>query len=380
MKVLHVINTLGRGGAERSLAEIVLGFGDRGIDAEVAVLASSDSGVQGEVAAAGIPVHVLGTTSPVRLVPRLTRLVRDRKPDVIHTTIFESDVAGRVAGTVARRPVVSSLVNPSYDKRRSDDPRVVPWKLRAVRNAESGSARMLGAGFHAITEAVAASAVADLRIPRSKITVIPRGRDEQRLGRPSVQRRQAARQELGLDQDAFVVLNVGRCEFQKGQTTLLEAVAGGRLPENTMLVVAGRAGAETPALERLVAEHGLESRVRFLGHVDGVADLLAAADVFAFPSRFEGLGGAVLEAMALQVPVVATDIPALREVLDDGRLGLLVPVDDPAALEGAILSVHDDPAAATERAAAARQEFEDRYTLDAVTDAMAAWLGTFVRR
>lgn len=376
MRTFHVINSLGAGGAERSLVEIALGFPERGIEPEIVVLNSVPEGFEAEARERGLPVHIIGGTNAAANGLGLVRLIRQRRPQVIHTTIFESDVLGRVAGAVTRVPVVTSLVNASYSEHRLADPKVNPRKLEAARKIESGTARTLGAGFHAITGAVADAAVDDLRIRPDRIEVIPRGRSSERLGRRTPERRAAVRERLGIDESTFVVLNVGRREFQKGQDSLIQAAALREL-DGAVVLVAGRDGNEAAALDAEVARLGLGDTIRFLGHVDEVPDLFAAADVFVFPSRFEGLGGSLIEALALETPVVATDIPALREVLDDGRLGLLVPVDAPAELAAAIGEIRDRPHVARERAAAGRAEFETRFTIEAVQDSMAAWLKSF---
>jgi glycosyltransferase involved in cell wall biosynthesis len=101
-----------------------------------------------------------------------------------------------------------------------------------------------------------------------------------------------------------------------------------------------------------------------------VADVLAAADVFAFPSLWEGLGGALIEAMALGLPLVASDLDAIAEVVDPDGNALLVPPADPRALAEAIAALLDDPARAASFGARSRALFESRYTLDASTSRM----------
>lgn len=375
LRVLFVINGLGTGGAERSLAEMLPGFVDDGLDCEVAVFHRRAEGVQEQVVAAGIPVHFLSPGRRPAQLRSLRQLVRDRRPDLVHTTIFEADVLGRLAGWRSGAPVATSLVNISYGPARVADPAIAPWKLRATAWIDGVTARHLGAGFHAITGAVRDDAVRRLRLAADRVVVIPRGRARSRLGDPSPSRRAEVRAGLGIAEDRLVLVNVGRREFQKGQSTLVRATdllrSRGLDP---LVLIAGRDGGESAALSDLVAELDLGDRVRFVGHVDEVPDLLCAADVFVFPSRFEGLGGSVLEAMALEVPVVATDVPAVAEVLDGGRLGVLVPVDDAAALADGIAATVLDPAATRRRVEAARTEFDQRYTLERVTAAMADWL------
>jgi glycosyltransferase involved in cell wall biosynthesis len=136
----------------------------------------------------------------------------------------------------------------------------------------------------------------------------------------------------------------------------------------------GRDGGMTPELHAIVDRLGLGEPVMFLGLRDDVPELLCAADVFVFPSRWEGLGSVLLEAMALEAPIVATDIPPIREaVAGDGAVASLVPVEDEAALAGAVVETLGDRAGSAERAAAGRRRFLERFTISPVADGMVAF-------
>jgi glycosyltransferase involved in cell wall biosynthesis len=375
IRSLHLINGLGTGGAERSLAEMLGGFVEHGIEPAVAAFHRRESGVEEQVLASEIPVHFVAATGWGQRVLAVRKLLRSVRPDVLHTTIFEADVVGRLAAVGTKIPVVTSLVNTSYTRVRSADEGVSTRRLALAQALDGATARHLGAGFHAITQAVADSSIQALGIEPGKVVVIPRGRSRDRLGYPSAGRRAAARERLGIGADEVLLLNVARREYQKGQSTLLEAAGVLRdLGRTVRVVIAGRDGSESKRLDQEVASLRLDEVVTMLGHVDDVPELLAAADVFVFPSRFEGLGGAVLEALALEVPVVASDVPALREVLRDGRLGRLVPVDDPQRLAEAIVSTLDEAEVRAAVVRAGREEFDREYGLDAVTARMASWL------
>jgi glycosyltransferase involved in cell wall biosynthesis len=139
-----------------------------------------------------------------------------------------------------------------------------------------------------------------------------------------------------------------------------------------VLLIAGRAGAATAAVEARIAALPAEvrDRVRLLGHRDDVPELLAAADVFAFPSHYEGLGGSLLEAMALALPIVASDLPAISEVVEVGATGVLTPPRDPAALAAAIDGLLADPAGAAAMGARGRDRFLERFTAERTAGAM----------
>ncbi|CAN5742959.1 N/A [soil metagenome] len=364
-----MINSLGAGGAEQSLAELLGPLERGGVEAVVACLGRRDVGPEARVLAQGFDVRFLRQRRMAPQVVELRRLIRDVRPELVHTAIFDADVVGRLAATGTGATVLTTLVNTAYDPARSDDPHVSSAKLRVVRALDAWTARHLTDHFHALTVAVKDSAVTQLGVAPERVTVVARGRDPERLGRPSPERKALARQRLGLAADDEIVLHVGRQEYQKDIPTLIEAVISlARRRPHLVLLQAGRAGHDTAIIEDLAGR--LDGRVRVLGHRDDVAELLAAADLFAFPSRYEGLGGAVIEAMALGLAVVASDLPALREVVEPDGTGVLVAPAKPGLWATAIdelLSDHDRRRAYGRRA---RQVFEERFTLTQSVGAM----------
>jgi glycosyltransferase involved in cell wall biosynthesis len=231
------------------------------------------------------------------------------------------------------------------------------------------------ARFHANARYVADVMARRLGVPRDRIDVIPRGRDPERLGRRDPARRARARAGLGIGDGTPLLLAVARHEHQKGLDLLLEAlprVLGDGHPD-ARLVVAGRDGGQTPLLRATVARLGLERSVDFIGAREDVPDLLCAADVVVIPSRWEGLSNVLIEAMALEAPVVASDLPTLHDAVADGDTATLVPVGSRERLAGAITATLGDPAAAEARARRAHRRFLELFTIDRVVDQMRAF-------
>jgi len=207
-------------------------------------------------------------------------------------------------------------------------------------------------------------------VPRERIQVVPRGRDPVALGTRTPARRAAARATLGLEPDTPLVLAAARHEHQKGLDVLLAAFpAVAQAVPGARLAIAGRTGNQTPRLRAAADAPGLGPAVSLLGARRDVAELLCAADVFVVPSRWEGFGGVLLEAMALEASIVASDLPAVREAVDD--TALLVPPERPAELAAAVTATLADPAAAASRGRRARERFLAGFTVDRVADAMA---------
>ncbi|MEX5721405.1 glycosyltransferase [Geodermatophilus maliterrae] len=159
-----------------------------------------------------------------------------------------------------------------------------------------------------------------------------------------------------------VVGAVGRLHEQKGFDVLLRAVAG--LPEVHVVVVGD--GQERAGLERLAADLGLHGRVSWLGWSDHASGYVRSFDVLAVPSRYEGLPLVVLEAMLGRVPLVVTPVGGIPDAVRDGESGLVVPVDDVAALRSALARLAADPGLGHRLAAAAEVEARRRFTAEAM--------------
>jgi glycosyltransferase involved in cell wall biosynthesis len=369
VRVLIVINSLVGGGTERSVAETLTPLSDRGIEASVVCL-ESRPGLEDEVRRVGVPVEVLATGSPTAVIRGLRRSIRSIDPDVVHTALFESDILGRLATVGGRAAVLGSLVNTSYEPERLHDPNVRRSRLEAARMLDGWTGRHLADHFHAVSQASKDSAVRRLGLDPAVITVVERGRDPARLGEPGRERRLRARVALGIDEDCGLLVTVGRQEYQKDQLCLIEAMGllAGR--ENLIALVAGRTGNATDALARARSASPVADRIRMLGQRDDVPEVLAAADVFVCTSRYEGLPGAVIEAMALGLPIVASAIAPIHEVVDPGLNAELFPPGDAQALAAALAKLLDDPARLGRMGDRSRKIFEDRFTLRRSLDRM----------
>jgi glycosyltransferase involved in cell wall biosynthesis len=342
------------------------------VEPVIATLRSrGDEGVEPELRRAGFDIRVLGAGSWPATARAMADLAGSVRPDLIHTMLYRATIHGRVAGAVHRVPVITSLVNTVY----ASPPATVTAhrrKQEAARALDRLTAKT-NAAFHAVSDAVRRDAIAGLRVPPDRVVVIRRGRDADRLGRPSAERRAKARVMLDLDDDQPVIVFVARHEAQKDHPTLLRAIAGlvPRHPRLAVLMV-GREGPTTASIRATCTELGLDGHVRWLGHRGDVAEVLAAADVFTLATHHEGMPGAAIEAMALGLPVVATDIPPVREVVDAGASALVYPDDDPAALERALDTLLGDAALRERFGRRGREIFESEFTMAASADRTVA--------
>lgn len=365
MRLLYVIDSLAPGGAETSLAEMAPGLAANGIDLHVLPLGQRLD-LSRRLVQAGAVVHPRTTPDGrVGNVRAVVDVARRASPDLIHTTLFEADVAGRTAARALGIPSSSSIVNDAYGPSHyaeSSTPR-----LHAARALDAATAQF-ARQFHAITSSVATTVPPRLGVSRKRVVVVPRGRDPQQLPFRSSRTKAEARIALQVPASAPVVLAVGRLEPQKGLDHLLRTVPL-VLHEHPDLVVliAGKDGRSGTSLRSMAQTWDCD--VRFLGHRDDVPALLAAADVLCFPSEREGLGGVLIEALAVGCPIVASSIPTSVEVLGS-HSALLAPCGDTQQLGHMVIQVLSDPEEADLRARRGRNRFEDKYQLQAVTDQM----------
>ncbi|MFJ8045216.1 glycosyltransferase family 4 protein [Kitasatospora sp. NPDC096147] len=355
------------GGAEQGLVAMAPLLVRAGVELDVAYLRPSPGGFQAELTEAGAGVFGVHASGRAGEFAALRRLLRERRPELVHTTLYESDVLGRAAAISTRIPVVSSLVNSSYGPEHLHARGLSPWKVRAAQAVDAATAQGTRR-FHALTRHVAEVMARRLMVNPARIDVVPRGRDTGLLGTVSQERRDAVRAGLELPDHVPVVLAAARQQYQKGLDVLLEAwpAVRERLPEAVVLL-AGSPGSETPRLRELAEVAG---NVRFLGPRSDVFDLMAASDAFAVPSRWEGLGSAAMEAMGVGVPLVSADVAALRETVGSEDYALLVPPERPAELAAALLECLEDRSAAQLRAKAARDRFMTKFTLPQVSGRM----------
>lgn len=291
---------------------------------------------------------------------------RSLRPDIAHTHNPKPGVYGRLAARAARVPIIVNTVHGLYAQ--PDDP-------IAKRTAVYGLERL--AAFCSQAELVQnpedLETLARLGVPRRKLHQLGNGIDLTRFGsdRVSPPRRAALRAEMGAGPDDIVCGAVGRLVWEKGYRELFAAAAALRERRpNLKIVVVGETDhdkADAVTQDDIEAATNA-SGVRFLGHRDDVEDLYAAFDFYVLASHREGFPRSAMEAAAMGLPVVATDIRGCRQVVDDGHTGVLVPRRDAAALAAAISRLADDADLRVRMGTAAREkarrEFDQQRVID----------------
>ncbi len=300
--------------------------------------------------------------SPYRILRASIALaleLRRAQPDVVHTHTPAGGLVGRVAAILARVPVI---VHTFHGLPFESD------RLSVTERAFLAIERMLArrTDFFFSQATGDASRASAWGIARAADTlVIGNGVDTDRF-RPDPETRSTVRRELGIPPDAVVALTVARIVREKGLLELAAALLALRERERLWSVVAGRAlpsdrtGVETELREHAVAT-ALGERWKLVGYRADAHRLAAASDVFVLPTYREGLPRSLIEAMAAGLPVIASDIPACRELVVPDETGLLVPPRDVEALRAALDRLYADDAQRARMGARARKVAVERY-------------------
>ncbi len=307
----------------------------------------------------------MSVLSDLRAAAQLWRVLRRLRPDVLHTHNPKPGVYGRILGRLAGVPLVVNTVHGFYAT--PDDPLL---KRAVVYGLEAIASRFSDAELCQSAEDLALARRLHLASP-DKLRHLGNGVDLGRFdpGRFDDAHRDRIRRELGVPSEAVVVGMVGRMVAEKGYPELFAAAR--RLDDRYVVVCIGpRDPEKSDELDDDVLARAEADGVRFLGMRTDVDALYPAMDLFVLPSHREGYPRAAMEAAAMGLPIVATDIRGCREVVVDGENGLLVPVGDPEALARAITTIGDDPEVAARMGAAGREralrQFDERRVVDVV--------------
>lgn len=370
VRVLFLASTLKRGGAERIIIETAAGLQDRH-GFRCRMLCLREGGKLGEeLSDRGVETDsgfIRGRVDPSGFM-RLRRVIKSEGPDVLYmldhrNAVFYGVPASLAAGVRSRVMAVHTM---GLHGGGRSVPRSVkmflPWidsVVTVARSQQEYLERVEG-------------------LPRDKMAYVPNGVDVNRF-RPAADEaeRKEARRSLGLPERGAVVATLSVLRPEKDHVTFLKAAAAvsKERPEVTFAVLGD--GPEREKLENVAKSLGIEGRVRFGGWIADTAMALRAVDIVVFSSKpvVETAPLAGLEAMATGVPVVASDVGALREQIEDGRTGYLVPAGDSGSLAARICALLGDEPLRAEMARRSREIVEIKFRLDTSVAATAALLG-----
>jgi glycosyltransferase involved in cell wall biosynthesis len=363
--VLHVVDGLGLSGKTRNLVSVVSQLDRRRFAPVVCRLNAEWSPLVRQLEAAQIPLHTIACTDGLNpgAALRLARLAWSVRADIVHCynprPMLYGGLAARAIGIRATVGFLSAFACQVPDRTYG----FLPQPLTTLSRRNVYRNRLAAASMRFI---VAVSPSLGRRfcqyndVPLDKLRVIPYGTDLKAVDRVTPERASELRQQLGFRPDDVVIGSVGRLVEQKDYPTQLRAfaLAVARVPSLRM-VIAGD-GPLRSKLEHMARELAVAHHVRFLGNWNDVPALLRSVDVFAMASKFEPFGVALVEAKAAGLPIVATAVNEIPEIIADGESGLLAPPEDAPRMAALFIKLAQDRERRHCFGARARREAQQR--------------------
>ena len=356
IRICHLITELRLARAERSVYDLSSRL-DRGrFDVRVAALRGGE--VADWLKAAGIPVTVLGMRGKwdVLKVSRLVGLLRAERIDLLHTHLFHADLVGRLAASMAAVPHLVHTVQTAEGRFR-------PWHFAFARLFSDRCERII-----CVSRSVCEHHAERSGLPRRCYQVITNGIAAESFARDEQSRRRL-RAEWGIEPDQPLAVFVGRLAPEKGVEALLAAMSHLAARGDTVALVVAGDGPRRRVVDNFIAHGEGGKHCRAIGFVRDVRGVLSAADMLILPSRWEGCPMAAGEAMAAGLPVVGTEVAGVRDLVQDGRTGLLVPPDNVVALAEAIRCLAGDRDLCRQLGRAGRERIIRDFSIEATVAA-----------
>lgn len=350
IKVLQLVEDLNIGGAEKVIEDISLGLDSQKFDILVWCLSKGGS-IADKLQKEGTQVYILGISSyfnPLNIF-KLTKLIKETNPDIVHTHGYFASVIGRIAAIFAGIPVLITHVQSMY------------WDYTKRNIWIEKFLSRFTAAIICCSEAVQDFVTIYEKIDPSKTIVIYNGVD---IGKfHNFNNTPTAKIEFGIEPSTSLIGTVSSLTPLKGHTYLLQAVP--QILEtfsSTKFLFVGD-GRLKDELQKQAEDLNISSNVIFMGIRNNIPEFLNALDIFAHPSSIrEGLGISILEAMATERPVVATNIGGIPEVVVNGKTGILVPPQNPEALASAVIDLLKNPEKVQEMGKMGKLRVEEKFT------------------
>jgi glycosyltransferase involved in cell wall biosynthesis len=336
LNVIDLRDTYEVGGPGKTILETFRAIDASSFRLHLGVFARQDESAETPFVSAareyGMPVHVLRSSSQYdpRLVSRLARLIEELEIDLVHAHEVKSDVLTYLASFIRPVPILTTLHG---------------WignspKQRLLIGVDKLIARRYDRVI-AVSEKMRQE-LHDAGVPPERVVLVHNAivlENYRRTGQ-----RGFLAEVVGRAVPGPVVVSIGRLSHEKGHADLIEALGQAASRGCRMTAVLAGDGPERPALERQIARLGLQDSVHLPGYIDRPQRLLEDADLSVLPSHTEGLPNAALEALAMEVPVLATRVGGTPDVITDGETGRLVEAKAPEALAAALMDFAADPA------------------------------------
>ena len=362
-RIAFCITDLDPGGAERALVQLVTRL-DRSRWTPIVFCLAGPGPLADDLRAVNIEVVCFGAKHwrSAGIVLRLARELRRFRPAIVQTFLFHANVAGRIAARLAGiKNIVSGI-------------RVAEHRSRVPLWIDRWTNWLVKINV-CVSQAVADFSIHKAGLSPNKLIVIPNGVDAARF----TSAQPADLTQFGISAGSRTVLTVGRLDPQKGLGDLVEAAAlvASRIPQAQFLIVGE--GPERSRIERDISARGLGDRVHLAGWRADIPEIMAAGSVLVLSSHWEGLPNVVLEGMAAGLPVVATRVEGVNELVIEGQTGLLVRAQSPDQLALAIEQILTDPEQTRLFGEAGRRRVQAEFSWTAMTSRYAAQYESLTR-
>lgn len=358
IRVLRVVIGLNQGGVQQGVLNLFRGLDPNRYEA-IACAIENTGAIGKEIEAAGFEVIVLGYKREMwKTINAIVKLIKEREIDIVHASSYHPSLYARIAGVIARAPVILSYEHVVFENKRM--PRVFANKLLDYFTD----------GYTAVGEAVFKQVVDWYRYSPEKVHIIHNGVDTERFY--PIENKLNIKTKLELSLDKPVIGMVSRLNKEKGHRFLFEAIACLREEFDVQWLIIGT-GREDALIKQQAKDAGVDDCVLFMGLRRDIPDLLRALDIFVFPTLQEGFPNVLLEAMASGCAVVASDFSGNLEVAEHERNALIVQMADSLALSVAIKRLLTSSEYARELAKQARMDIVNNFSLQAYVGNMSKY-------
>jgi glycosyltransferase involved in cell wall biosynthesis len=373
MKVLLLIDSLGAGGAERSTLDLSHYLRQSNHDVKIVCVRRKDTGVQQEAFDSKTDVHFFKSSGLFSNVRELKDICKSFSPDIVHATLFKSRLRARLVKLLYRKKFVlcESLVTLPFAEARIAERKQGALKVFSHKLMDSVLGVWSVDRFIAISKEVKRHAMEELYFQdEKKLEVIYRGRRKNRFIGQKTALRKTLSDSIGFDVAGTVFVHIGRQDFPKNHRFLVETFLKmkAQYPEtrDAVLLCLGREGETTRDIQQVLKEYPADHSIFFLGHRSDVEQILAQSDIFIFPSKFEGLGGSVIEAKAAGLPIIVSDLAVFRETLEPGQEAFFVSTENQAQWIEKMRQLMSDENLRTQMGTRNMTSFERKFSLDGV--------------
>ena len=367
IKILYVVTTLGRGGVQEHICQLINQLDPDQYNVWVAYGNPADhAGILEKAGATLVNISLVKSLSiyndSVSLL-KLWRLMKKNNFDIVHTHMTKASILGRLAARLAGAKVVimtghgltGILENTISNKFAQKAFVLVEWLW----------ARLFTDIVILVNESDKKSIVFQGIIPKKKIKVVLNGINLTRL--TPIKTPIEKRKELNISEDVYVIIMVGRLCNQKAPEIFIRAAEKIQTQRNDICFLLVGDGPKLKIIREMITDFPFPSQIKVLGNRYDIVDLLSVSDLFVLPSIYEGMPISILEAMALDLPVIASDVPGNRSLVKHNQTGMLVPVNNTNELANMMIRVLQDEYLKKRLTTTAKQMVKKDYTAAIMT-------------